>query len=220
MHCKIAIDGPAGSGKTTVAKLIAERLKIDYLDTGAMYRIVGLYLHNLGVDPREEGRDIDNVLENLSISYQEGVYYLNGKKIEDEIRTPEAGMHASMYAANPKVRKYLTKMQQEICKERSIVAEGRDIGTVVMPDAAVKIFLVASTEVRAERRYIELKEKGMAVDYKELLWQIKERDKNDSIREIAPLVKSPDAVEIDTSNLTIEEVVEKILEIVKERCNI
>lgn len=218
MHCKIAIDGPAGSGKTTIAKLIAQKLKIDYLDTGAMYRIIGLYLHNLGVDPKE--KDIGKFLKDITISYHDGNYYMNGKKIEDEIRTPEAGMYASIYAANPEVRKYLTRMQQEICKERSIVAEGRDIGTVVMPDAPVKIFLVASPEVRAQRRYKELKEKGMEVSYDELLRQIKERDENDSTRAVAPLVKAPDAVEIDTSNLTIDEVVEKILEIVKERCKI
>lgn len=218
MHCKIAIDGPAGSGKTTIAKLIAQKLGIDYLDTGAMYRIIGLYLHNLGVDPKE--KEVEKFLENVKLSYHDGIYYMNGKKMEDEIRTPEAGMYASIYAANPEVRKYLTKMQQEICKERSIVAEGRDIGTVVMPDAPVKIFLVASSEVRAQRRYKELKEKGIEVTFEELLHQIKERDENDSTRAVAPLAKAPDAVEIDTSNLTIDEVVEKVLEIVKERCKI
>ncbi|MEN3042792.1 MAG: (d)CMP kinase [Fervidobacterium sp.] len=216
MYCKIAIDGPAGSGKTTVAKLIAQKLNIDYLDTGAMYRIIGLYLHNLGVDPKES--KLDEFLKDLIIDYSNGTFYLNGKKIEEEIRTPEAGMYASMYAANPQVRKYLTKMQQEICKNKSIVAEGRDIGTVVMPDATVKIFLVASPEIRAQRRYKELKEKGIEVSYDELLTQIKKRDENDSTREIAPLIKPHGAIEIDTSNLTIEQVVEKILQIVKERC--
>ncbi|MCX7653114.1 MAG: (d)CMP kinase [Fervidobacterium sp.] len=216
MYCKIAIDGPAGSGKTTVAKLIAQKLNIDYLDTGAMYRIIGLYLHNLGVDPKES--NLDEFLKDLIIDYSNGTFYLNGKKIEEEIRTPEAGMYASMYAANPQVRKHLTKMQQEICKNKSIVAEGRDIGTVVMPDARVKIFLVASPEIRAQRRYKELKEKGIDVSYDELLTQIKKRDENDSTREVAPLIKPHDAIEIDTSNLTIEQVVEKILQIVKERC--
>lgn len=217
MCCKIAIDGPAGSGKTTVAKLVAERLGIEYLDTGAMYRAVGLYLNNLGVTP--EDSEISKFLKNLKIEYYKGFYYLNGKKISDEIRTPEAGMYASKYAANLEVRKFLTKMQQEICRKLNIVAEGRDIGTVVMPDANVKIFLTASPEVRAKRRYEELKAKNIEVDYEELLKQIKERDKNDSTRQLAPLVKAQDAIEIDTSNLTIEEVTDKIITIVKERCH-
>ncbi len=216
MHCKIAIDGPAGSGKTTVAKLIAQKLGIDYLDTGAMYRIVGLYLHNVGVEPKS--KSIKDILENVNIQYIGKDYYLNGKKVGDEIRTPEAGMYASQYAANPEVREFLTKIQKQICSNRSIVAEGRDIGTVVMPDATVKVFLVASPEVRAKRRYEELKAKNIEISYEEIIKQIEERDKNDSNRDVAPLIKAPDAIEIDTSNLNVEEVVEKILDIVKERC--
>jgi cytidylate kinase len=217
LHCKIAIDGPAGSGKTTVAKGVAKRLGIDYLDTGAMYRIVGLYLHNLGIDPSQTDK-IEEQLRNVSIEYKDGKYYLNGRVVGDEIRTAEAGMYASLYSSNIAVRNFLTRLQKEICTPRSIVAEGRDIGTVVMPDAQVKIFLVASPEVRAKRRYEELKNKGIDVDYNELLKQIIERDKNDSSRDVAPLVKAKDAVEIDTSDLTIEEVVEKILEIVRKKC--
>lgn len=219
MHCKIAIDGPAGSGKTTVARELAKRLGIEYLDTGAMYRIVGLYLHNFGVNP-DSTEEIEKILNEVSIEYKDGEYYLNGKKIGDEIRTAQAGVYASQYGASPVVRKFLTKLQKEICANRSIVAEGRDIGTVVMPDAQVKIFLVASPEVRAKRRYEELKMKGLEVSYDELLRQIIERDKLDSSREIAPLVKAEDAIEIDSSNLSVEEVVEKILEIVKERCKL
>lgn len=216
MYCKIAIDGPAGSGKTTVAKLVAQRLGLEYLDTGAMYRAIGLYLNQLGVPP--ESSEIGKFLECVHIEYIDGVYYLNGKKVSDEIRTPEAGIYASRYAVNPEVRKFLTRMQQEICKERNIVAEGRDIGTVIMPDAPVKIFLNASPEVRAKRRYIELKSKGIQVSYEELLSQIIERDKTDSTRQIAPLIKADDAIEIDTSNLTIEEVIEKVIEIAEAKC--
>jgi cytidylate kinase len=219
LHCKIAIDGPAGSGKTTVAKEIAKRLGIDYLDTGAMYRIVGLYLHNCGVSP-DSTEEIEKTLSTVSIEYKDGKYYLNGKQVGDEIRTAEAGIYASRYGANPVVRKFLTKIQKEICATRSIVAEGRDIGTVVMPDAQVKIFLIASPEVRAKRRYEELKSKGLEVSYDELLKQIIERDKLDSSREIAPLVKAKDAIEIDSSNLSVEDVVQQILEIVKERCSL
>ncbi|MGC8820044.1 MAG: (d)CMP kinase [Fervidobacterium sp.] len=218
MFCKVAIDGPAGSGKTTIAKLIAQRLGIEYLDTGAMYRAVGLYLHNCGADPKDES--IDKILDNVKIDYVNGEYFLNGVKVGEEIRTPEAGMYASQFAANPKVRMFLTKVQKAICSNRSIVAEGRDIGTVVMPDATVKIFLIASAEVRARRRYNELVAKDIKVSYDELYKQILERDENDSKRDVAPLVKAPDAIEIDTSSLTIEEVVDKVLNIVKERCKL
>lgn len=218
MHCKIAIDGPAGSGKTTVAKLIAQRLSIDYLDTGAMYRMIGLVLHNLGASAKEAS--LKKYLEHIKIKYDEGKFYLNGQIVGDEIRTPEAGMYASDFASHNDVREFLTQIQKEICKNRSIVAEGRDIGTVVIPDANVKIFLVASPEVRARRRYDELKNKGIDVKYEDLLEQIIERDKNDSTRDIAPLVKAGDATEIDTSNLTVEQVVDRIIEIVKERCKL
>jgi len=218
LHCKIAIDGPAGSGKTTVAKLIAQRLSIDYLDTGAMYRMIGLVLHNLGASAKEAS--LKKYLEHIKIKYDEGKFYLNGQIVGDEIRTPEAGMYASDFASHNDVREFLTQIQKEICKNRSIVAEGRDIGTVVIPDANVKIFLVASPEVRARRRYDELKNKGIDVKYEDLLEQIIERDKNDSTRDIAPLVKAGDAIEIDTSNLTVEQVVDRIIEIVKERCKL
>ncbi|MEJ5258216.1 MAG: (d)CMP kinase [Fervidobacterium sp.] len=220
MYCKIAIDGPAGSGKTTVAKELARRLNIDYLDTGAMYRIVGLYLKESGIGSDANEVEIQKKLANLFIEYKDGNYLVNGKIVGDEIRTAEAGVYASQYGANQAVRNFLTNLQKEICKNRSIVAEGRDIGTVVMPDAQVKIFLVASPEVRAKRRYEELKAKGKEISFDILLNQIIERDKNDTSREIAPLVKAPDAVEIDTSNMTIEEVIEEILRIVKNKCRV
>ncbi len=218
MLCKIAIDGPAGSGKTTIARKLAKRLGITYLDTGAMYRIIALYLKSVDADPNG---NLEKVLENLSLKYENGAFVFNNEVIiEDDIRirTPEAGRYASLYAANPYVRNFLTNVQREITKDRSIVAEGRDIGTVVMPDAPIKIFLTASDEVRAKRRYEELKEKGKEVEFEKILKEIKERDENDSNREFAPLTIPEDAIIIDTSNLTIDGVVEKILEIVKVKC--
>lgn len=216
MACRIAIDGPAGSGKTTVAKLVAQRLGISYLDTGAMYRIVGLHLNRKGANAKSSS--LKDYLTDLKIEYTDGNFYVNGTPVGEEIRTPEAGMYASLYAAHPDVREFLTRIQKEICKERNIVAEGRDIGTVVIPDAEVKIFLVASPEVRAKRRYFELIAKGYEVQYEDILREIIERDQNDSKRDIAPLSKAVDAVEIDTSDLSIEEVVDMIIKLVRERC--
>uniref|UniRef100_A0A7C4GJP2 Cytidylate kinase n=1 Tax=Fervidobacterium thailandense TaxID=1008305 RepID=A0A7C4GJP2_9BACT len=216
MACRIAIDGPAGSGKTTVARLVAQRLGISYLDTGAMYRIVGLHLSRKGANVKSSS--LKDYLTDLRIEYTDGNFYVNGTPVGEEIRTPEAGMYASLYAAHPDVREFLTRIQKEICKERNIVAEGRDIGTVVIPDAEVKIFLVASPEVRAKRRYFELIAKGYKVQYEDVLREIIERDQNDSKRDIAPLSKAVDAVEIDTSDLSIEEVVDMIIKLVRERC--
>jgi len=216
LACRIAIDGPAGSGKTTVARLVAQRLGISYLDTGAMYRIVGLHLSRKGANVKSSS--LKDYLKDLRIEYTDGNFYVNGTPVGEEIRTPEAGMYASLYAAHPDVREFLTRIQKEICKERNIVAEGRDIGTVVIPDAEVKIFLVASPEVRAKRRYFELIAKGYKVQYEDVLREIIERDQNDSKRDIAPLSKAVDAVEIDTSDLSIEEVVDMIIKLVRERC--
>jgi len=216
LACRIAIDGPAGSGKTTVARLVAQRLGISYLDTGAMYRIVGLHLSRKGANVKSSS--LKDYLTDLRIEYTDGNFYVNGTPVGEEIRTPEAGMYASLYAAHPDVREFLTRIQKEICKERNIVAEGRDIGTVVIPDAEVKIFLVASPEVRAKRRYFELIAKGYKVQYEDVLREIIERDQNDSKRDIAPLSKAVDAVEIDTSDLSIEEVVDMIIKLVRERC--
>ncbi|ABR31466.1 cytidylate kinase [Thermosipho melanesiensis] len=217
MPCRIAIDGPAGSGKTTVAKLLADALGIFYLDTGAMYRIVGLYLSENNVESDEE---IERKLKELKITFSNGNFFLNGRKIGNEIRTPEIGIYASKYAKRLPVRNYLTKIQREIAKNQSIVVEGRDIGTVVLPDAEVKIFLVASQEARAKRRYKELMEKGVEVTFEEVLSEIVLRDKQDSERDVAPLKKAKDAILIDTTNLSIEEVIERILKVVKEKCKL
>ncbi len=212
----IAIDGPAGSGKTTVSKLLAKRLGYDYLDTGAMYRAVALFLHERGIPPEDEGR-INEVLKSVRMEYRDGELFLNGKKVGDEIRTAEAGVLASNYAKVPIVRKHLTRLQREIADERRIIVEGRDIGTVVLPDAELKVFLTASVEERARRRWKELREKGEDVSYEEILEQLKKRDEQDSKRNVAPLKPAEDAVVIDTTGMGIDEVVEEIVRLVEER---
>lgn len=218
MGCRIAIDGPAGSGKTTAAKLLARKLGIDYLDTGAMYRIVALHLRKLGVSSLDNS--LREHLESIRLEFADGVFLLNGAPVGEEIRTEEAGMYASMYATHPDVRRFLTELQKSICENRNIVAEGRDIGTVVIPDAEVKVFLTAKPEVRAHRRYLELRGRGEEVAYEEVLREILRRDENDSSRNIAPLKMAPDAVEIDTSELCVEEVVDRIIHLVRERCRL
>ncbi len=212
----IAIDGPAGSGKTTVSKELATRLGFDYLDTGAMYRAVALYLDKLGVSP-DDVNEIDRTLKSLKIDFKDGKLFLNDKEVGEEIRTSKAGMLASIYARIPVVREHLTRFQREIADERRIVVEGRDIGTVVLPDADLKIYLTASAEERARRRYRELIEKGERVDFQEVLDSILKRDELDSSRNLAPLKPASDAVIVDTTDLSVEEVVERILNLVEER---
>ncbi|MCD6104192.1 MAG: (d)CMP kinase [Thermosipho sp. (in: Bacteria)] len=219
MPCRIAIDGPAGSGKTTVAKLLAKKLGFYYLDTGAMYRIVGLYLKNKNINENSI-KEISEELKNLKIEFKKGQFYVNGKKVSDEIRTPEVGIYASKFASIPVVREFLTKIQREISLNENIVVEGRDIGTVVIPDAEVKIFLTASQEERAKRRYNELKNKGVQVEYQDILNEIILRDKQDSERDIAPLTKAEDAILIDSTNLSLEKIVNQIYGVVKEKCRL
>ncbi len=212
----IAIDGPAGSGKTTVAKRLAKRLGFEYLDTGAMYRAVALFLHENGIPPEDEDR-INEVLSRSRMSFHCGRLFLNGREMGEEIRTAEVGILASTYAKIPIVRKHLTRLQREIADSRKIVVEGRDIGTVVLPDAELKIFLTASVEERARRRWRELAKKGENVSYEVILKQLKVRDDQDSKREIAPLKPAEDAIVIDTTKVTVEEVVGRIIELVEER---
>ena len=211
----IAIDGPAGSGKTTVSKRLAEFLGFDYLDTGAMYRAIALFLHENGISENDES-EIDKALSKVEMEFKEGKLFLNGREVGDEIRTAEAGVLASKYAKIPVVRKHLTRLQREIADSRRMVVEGRDIGTVVLPDADLKIFLTASVEERAKRRWNELREKGEDIPYVEILKQLKDRDERDSKRKVAPLKPAKDAIVIDTTNLSIDEVVEKIAKLAKE----
>jgi len=212
----VAIDGPAGSGKTTVSKLLSKKLGFDYLDTGAMYRAIGVYLNSLNLKP-DDVDEIEKALGKVRLEYRDGKIYLNGEDVEKFIRTPQAGILASNFAKLPVVRRYLTEMQRKICRGRKIIVDGRDIGTVVLPNAHLKIFLTASFEERVRRRMKELKEKGMNVSREEIEEEVRKRDTQDSERETAPLRRAEDDIEIDTTNLTIEEVVSRIENMILEK---
>ena len=213
----IAIDGPAGTGKTTIAKRLASEFNILYLNTGNMYRAVALYFSRKYGEFTEEivNLEIDKI--SIDVKYHNGsqLTLLNGEVVDEYLRTENISMLASKVSAFKKVRDKLVHEQRLVAKKQSLVMDGRDIASVVLPDADVKIFLTASCEVRAKRRALELESKGLKVDYNKLVKDIKERDYNDSHRKNSPLVKVEDAVEIDTSNLTIDEVVEKCLNLVK-----
>ena len=212
----IAIDGPSGAGKSTVAKAVAKRLGYFYLNTGAMYRAVALFLKRKGVKPGE--KIPSDIFENVSLDFDdEGNIYLNGENVSEKIITPEISKLASDFSKYPEVRKFLTEQQRKIGSSRPSVLEGRDIGTVVFPDAKYKFYLDASPEERAKRRYKQLKEKNpdLQISFEEILKQQIERDKQDSSREIAPLKKANDAIYIDTTGMEIEDVIERILKTVK-----
>lgn len=216
----VAIDGPAGSGKSTIAKRLAEDYKILYLDTGAMYRACALQAVNSGINVESESALYD-LMSNLplDIVYQNGkqITLLDGKDVSDQIREPRISMAASTVSKHKCVRMKMVEKQREIARETSCVLDGRDIGTYVLPDADFKFFLTASADVRAKRRYLELKEKGHDVDYDELKAEIVKRDEQDANREFAPLKQASDAVFIDTSDMTIEEVVTAIKSKIQER---
>lgn len=210
----IAIDGPAGAGKSTVAKLVAARLKINYLDTGAMYRAVALYLNSKNLSPSD---DLSNALDHVEFRYENGDLYLNGTKVADQIRSAQAGKLASDFAVNPSVRSRLTDLQRKICRNGQFVVEGRDIGTVVLPHAQVKIFLTASFEERVKRRLKELQGKGVNLTFEEVANLMRLRDEQDSKRSLAPMKPAEDAIIIDTTGKSIEQVVEEICQIVSRR---
>ena len=216
----IAIDGPAGAGKSSVSRRAAKQLGYIYVDTGALYRAVGLKFSQLGIDPSFEEK-IDPVLQNTTVEFRflegEQHVFLDGKDVNDQIRTPEASMMASAVSAKPAVRTFLLEMQRKIAREQNVIMDGRDIGTVVLPDATVKIFLTASDTVRAERRFKELSEKGETVDFNDVLHDIQMRDYNDSHRATAPLKQAEDAVFADTSSCTFEQSVDLVLSIIRER---
>lgn len=216
----VAIDGPAGAGKSTMAKAAAKELGFIYIDTGALYRTVGLNALRNGADI-ENPESIEKTLtENLSVELRfidgEQRMFLNGEDVSLKIRTPEASMAASKVSAVPAVREYLFDLQKKLANENNCIMDGRDIGTVVLPDAKVKIFLTASPEARAKRRYKELIEKGMDVKYEDVLSEMKERDYNDSHRAIAPLKPASDAIFLDTSDIGLEDSVELIIKTIKE----
>ncbi len=217
-RCFVVIDGPAGAGKSTVSRKVAEKLGFFYLDTGAMYRAVSLFLMEKGIEPDDVER-IQHLLTEIDLEFKGKRLYLNKEDVTLKIRTPEVDKVVSLYSAIPCVRSFLVDMQRRIANEkRFVVAEGRDMATVVFPSAEVKIFLTASAEVRAKRRCEDMKKMGFSVSYDEVLKDVLKRDKIDSTRKCSPLVKAQDAVEINTDNLSIEEVVEKIIEIVRKRC--
>ena len=215
----IAVDGPAGAGKSTVSKIVASRLGYTYIDTGAMYRTVALKCNEeLGIGNWERNEDLTaEVLRNIEIKLDEtGKIFLDGREVTKEIRTPEVSRGASDVAKFGVVRKKLTELQREMATQGKVIMDGRDIGTQVLPNADLKIFLTASVEERARRRFEELKAKGLTVDLAQIEKEISLRDKQDSEREIAPLAQAEDAVLLDSTSLTIEEVVEKILRLAKE----
>ena len=210
---KIAIDGPSGAGKSTIAKAVAKNLGIDYIDTGAMYRGLAIHFLKKGIQPDEKEKIIDACKDaEVSIGYEDGAQqiYLNGENITAMLREEAVGNMASISSAVPEVRAKLLDLQRNLAKEKDVVMDGRDIGTHVLPNADVKIYLTASVECRANRRFKELTEKGIACNYDEIAQDIQERDTRDMNREIAPLKKADDAVLVDSSDMTIEEVVKAI----------
>ena len=205
---RIAIDGPSGAGKSTIAKIVADRMGIDYIDTGAMYRAIGLKMIREGVsreDTEEAAAARQEVLDRTEIDFDKGVILLDGEDVGDRIRTPEISIAASDYSRFPEVRTKLVAVQREIGHRKSVVMDGRDIGTNVFPDAQYKFFLTATPEERARRRVKELLEKGEDVSFEETLEDIKKRDYNDSHRKLNPLAIADDAIEIDTTGMTVDE---------------
>lgn len=220
MGYKIAIDGPAGAGKSTIAKRIAKQLGFIYVDTGAMYRAMALFLLNKGVEPEDSAAISLNCEDaDITIRYEGGeqVVYLNGENVNGLIRTEQVGSMASLTSPNPDVRKKLVKLQQKLAADADVVMDGRDIGTCVLPDAQVKVFLTAGSKVRAERRYKELIQKGEECDIDVIEKDIIERDHQDMTREISPLVAADDAVLVDSSYMTIEEVADTIIGMTKKK---
>ncbi|HHV64564.1 MAG TPA: (d)CMP kinase [Peptococcaceae bacterium] len=214
----MAIDGPAGAGKSTVAKEVAKRLGISYLDTGAMYRVVAYKALRDGI-PLEDEELITTLAENIEISFEHGekeAVYCNGEDVTEAIRDAEVSRAVSLVASYPGVRKRLVKLQRQAATKGSFVVDGRDIGTHVLPEAKVKIFLTASVEERAKRRYLENLQSGKKTTLEEVTADIESRDRLDSQREYAPLKVAKDAIIIDTTGLTIEEVTAKIVEIARE----
>ena len=217
----IAIDGPAGAGKSTIARKVAAELSIIYVDTGAMYRAIGAYAIRKGVDTKDApavAALLPEISVELTYSEEQGQrIFLNGEDVSSEIRLPEMGMAASNVSAIPEVRAFLLEQQRGMAKRQSVIMDGRDIGTVVLPDAEVKIFLTASAEERARRRWKEFSEKGLPDTYEEILADVIRRDEQDMNRPIAPLKQADDAILLDSTALNFAETVEKVKEIIKER---
>ena len=221
---KIAIDGPSGAGKSTLSKRLAKHFGFVYIDTGAMYRAAGLACVRKGIQIKEQPEEAVAVVKTSDIDLipaEDGQrILLNGEDVTGLIRTPEISMAASDVSAIPEVRIQLVEMQRKLAETRDVIMDGRDIGTYVLPDAPIKIFLTASSEERAKRRYIELTERGEACDYEAVLSELIQRDKNDSTRAFSPLKQAEDAVLADTSDINLEESIELIIDLIKKHCNI
>ena len=217
---KVALDGPAGAGKSTVARAAAQKLGYIYVDTGALYRAVGVYCLRKGI-VTTDAEGVGSILNEITVELKfiDGVQhvFLNGDDVSTEIRLPEASMAASNVSAIPSVRAFLFDLQRDIAAKNNCIMDGRDIGTVVLPNAQVKIFLTADDTERAMRRYKELQEKGSSVTYQEVLDDLRVRDYNDSHREIAPLKPAEDSVIVNTTNYTLEESIDKIVKTVEEK---
>ena len=220
MKINVALDGPSGAGKSTIAKAVAKKLEYVYVDTGALYRTIAYYVISNGFDAKDENAVVSCLDKiNVKLKYISGAQHvmLNGEDVSDKIRTPEISMGASAVSAIPKVREFLFDLQQDIAKHNNIIMDGRDIGTVVLPNAQVKIFLTATAEERANRRFKELQEKGDPSTYEQVLEDIKQRDYNDTHRDIAPLKKADDAVEVDSTKMTLDEVIDAIVKIINDK---
>ena len=216
----VAIDGPAGAGKSTLARRLAAEMGYIYVDTGAMFRTIGLYALRKGVDPKDNAA-VNTLLPEIGLRVDcidgEQHIYLNGEDVSTAIRTEEAGMAASAVGANPEVRAFLLELQRSMTKTQNVLMDGRDIGTVVLPDAEVKVFLTASAEERARRRMLELEERGTPEPYAAILRAIQERDWNDTHRDAAPLRQAEDAVLLDTTALDFVQSEDALLHIIRER---
>ena len=220
MGCNIAIDGPAGAGKSTIAKKVAKEVSFIYVDTGAMYRAMAYYLLSQGIKGDEQEAIAEKCQgADISIEYKDGeqIVILNGENVNGVIRTEEVGNMASVSSANPKVREHLLKLQRTLAASNDVVMDGRDIGTTILPDAEVKIYLTASPETRAKRRALEYEQKGIACDINQICQDIVARDLRDMNREISPLKQAEDAVLVDSSEMGIDEVVNAILHVYRQK---
>lgn len=217
-YISIAIDGPAGAGKSTIAKAVAKALRITYVDTGAMYRSVALYCIEYDILEKSQIKDVmDQIHISLGYERDEQRIFLNGRDVTHEIRTPEVSKVSSYIATFPTIRQQLVEAQRKIAKQQSVVMDGRDIGTYVLPEAPVKIFLTASVAERARRRHLEMQSKGISSEIADIQKEIEQRDEQDMSRSVSPLKKAIDAIELDTTGSTIEEVVKEILDIIDKR---
>lgn len=220
MSFNIAIDGPAGAGKSTIAKRAAKELSFLYVDTGALYRTIALGLLRAGADIEQEGELLAALARmEITMGYQDGAQqvYLNGENVSELIRSPQVSNTASRSSAKPQVRAKLTDLQRDLAAHEDVLMDGRDIGTVILPDAQLKVYLTASVETRAERRFHELTEKGELCELADIEREIRERDYRDMHRDTAPLRQADDAVLVDSSEMTVDEVVERIVSLARER---